>query len=225
MLSADNTQKEAGMGESRAAGQDRYSAQAIAARHAQVVGDAPRVEPLGQEELVGESRQLCVAVREAIGITVHDDIPEYMRTMVKNPGIFACHMEMGQALFTGTLSPRERELAVLCVGWLCRAPYEWSQHVDIAQRYDVSADEVARIPQGSAAPGWSAHDAAILRGVEELIADAAISQATWDVLAQSWNEAQLLEFPMMVGQYVATAYVQNSIRARLTGGKPGLNHR
>ena len=61
--------------------------------------------------------------------------------------------------------------------------------------------------------------------MEELIADAAISQATWDALAQDWNEAQLLEFPMVVGQYVATAYVQNSIRARLIGGRPGLNHR
>jgi alkylhydroperoxidase family enzyme len=225
MLGPKTHGKEAWMGESRASGQDRYSTEAIAARHAQVVGEAPRVGPLAQEELVGEARQLCVAVREAIGIKVHDDIPEYMRTMVKNPGIFACHMEMGQALFTGTISPRDRELAVLCVGWLCRAPYEWSQHVDIAQRYGVSAEEVARIPEGSTAPGWSGHDAAILRGVEELIADAAISQATWDVLAQGWDEAQLLEFPMMVGQYVATAYVQNSIRARLTGGRPGLNHR
>ena len=42
---------------------------------------------------------------------------------------------------------------------------------------------------------------------------AAISQATWDVLAKSWDEAQTIEFPAMVGQYVVIAFIQNSIRA------------
>jgi hypothetical protein len=29
----------------------------------------------------------------------------------------------------------------------------------------------------------------------------------------------------MVGQYVATAYIQNSLRIRLIPGNPGLKHR
>jgi 4-carboxymuconolactone decarboxylase len=196
-----------------------------AARQAQVVSSGPRIEPIGQAELAGDALDLCVKVRSAIGLTDHSVIPEYMRTMVKHPAIFACQMEMGTAIFKGQLSPRERELAVLRIGWLSRAPYEWGEHVDISQRYGVTKEEVERVTQGSSAPGWSEHDAAILRGVEELLGDAAISQPTWDVLAKSWNEAQLIEFPMMVGQYVATAFVQNSLRMRLASDNPGLTYR
>lgn len=197
----------------------------IAARQAQVVGDGPRIAPIAQDEMSGPTRDLCVDVRAAIGLTDHARIPEYMRTMVKHPGIFRCHMEMGTAIFKGAIPARERELAVLRVGWMCRAPYEWGEHVDISKRYGVTDAEVERVTQGSRAPGWSAHDAAILRGVEELIDDQAISDATWATLAQSWNEQQLIEFPMMVGQYVATAFVQNSLRMALAGDNPGLSNR
>jgi alkylhydroperoxidase family enzyme len=135
-------------------------------------------------------------------------------------------MEMGiQLLGNGVLSPRERELAVLRVGWLCRAPYEWSQHVDIAKRYGVTAEEIERATHGSSAPGWTEHEAAIVRGVEELLGDQSISDDTWNVLARTWTERQLLEFPTLVGYYVAIAYSQNSLRMRLNAGKKGLRER
>ena len=66
------------------------------------------------------------------------------------------------------------------------------------------------------------HDGAILRGVEELLSDFAVSDATWDILAKTWNEAQMLEYPSMVGQYVVTAFIQNSFRARIAPENPGL---
>jgi hypothetical protein len=55
------------------------------------------------------------------------------------------------------------------VGWRCRAPYEWGEHVDIAKRNGVTAVEVERVTAGAYAPGWTAHEMAILRGVDELI--------------------------------------------------------
>ncbi len=197
----------------------------VAVRQAEVVGKAPRIAPLKQVELSADSLALCVAIRESVGVHEHSVIPDYMLTMLKNPEIFRCQMEMGTAIFQGRLPPRERELAVLRVGWLMRAPYEWGQHVVIAKRYGLSDEEVERVTQGSAAAGWSAKEQAILRGVEELIGGAAISDATWAELATSWDEAQLIEFPMMVGQYVATAYVQNALRMRLSAGNPGLSLR
>jgi len=196
-----------------------------AARQAQVVGDGPRVAPLAQAEMSAEDLRLCIEVREGVGVREHSVIPEYMRTMIKHPGIFGPHMVMGAAIFRGVIPARERELAVLRLAWLSRAPYEWGEHVDISQRYGVTPEEVERVTQGSSAPGWSEHDAAILRGTEELLGDHAIADATWAVLAKSWNEAQLIEFPMMVGQYVATGYVQNSLRMALASDNPGLTHR
>lgn len=199
----------------------------IGARMAHVVGNGPRIHALENNDVDTASLELVNAVRAGAGASTvtPDQVPDYMRVMMKHPEIFRCQMEMGTVLFNGRIPAREREIAVLRIGWLCRAPYEWGQHVDIAKRCGLSDAEVERVTQGSAAPGWSEHERAILRGVEEMIADQAMSDATWDILAKSWDEAQLIEFPMMVGQYVATAFIQNSLRTRLVDTNPGLSHR
>jgi 4-carboxymuconolactone decarboxylase len=197
----------------------------VAAREANVVGEGPRVAPLPNEGIDDETWAVVNAIRASAGAGPTTDMPEYMRIMLKHRRIFNCQMELGTVLFEGALPPRDRELAILRCGWLCRAPYEWGQHVAIARRIEISDAEIERTTQGSSAAGWSEHEAAILRGVEEMIADQAMSDATWQTLAKSWDEMQLIEFPMMVGQYVATAFVQNSLRIPLEPGNEGLSRR
>jgi alkylhydroperoxidase family enzyme len=199
----------------------------IAAREAHVVGEGQRIRELGADEVDQASLDLINYVRAGANAKPvgADAVPGYMRTMMKHPEIFKCQMEMGAVIFRGRIPPREREIAVLRCGWLCRAPFEWGEHVDIGQRYGLTKDEVERVTRGSSAPGWSDHDRAILRGVEELIGDQAMTDETWETLAKTWDEAQMLEFPMMVGQYVATAFVQNSMRTKLAEDNPGLSYR
>ncbi|MCB2059810.1 MAG: carboxymuconolactone decarboxylase family protein [Novosphingobium sp.] len=197
----------------------------IDARMAEVVGDAPRIEPLEPGEMDEDSRELVRQIRASAGAADVDQLPEYMRTVVKHPELFRRNMEMGNTMYNGRIPMRERELAILRVAWLNRAPFEWGQHVIIAKRIGITPDEIERARQGSASGGWSEHETAIFKGVEELISNQTISQKTWDVLAKSWDEAQLIEFPMMVGQYVATAYVQNSLRVRMEDGNVGLRQR
>jgi alkylhydroperoxidase family enzyme len=197
----------------------------VEARQAHVVGEGPRIAPVPNAEIDQAAWDLVNAVRASAGAAPTDDMPEYMRIMIKHRPLFEPNMVMGDTLYNGTIPPRERELAVLRCGWLCRAPFEWGEHVRIGQRCGLTPAEIERVMDGSSAAGWSELDAAILRGVEELIADHALSDATWEVLARNWNEQQLIEFPFMVGQYVATAYVQNSLRVPLASYNPGLSSR
>ncbi|MET1757051.1 carboxymuconolactone decarboxylase family protein [Novosphingobium sp. RD2P27] len=197
----------------------------IAERQRHVIGEAPRIEPVAQDALDPASIDLINEIRAAAGAGPATIVPEYMRTMIRHPRVFRCQMELGTVLFQGAIPARERELAILRVGWLCGAPYEWGQHVSIAKRVGISAEEVERARQGSQAPGWSEHERAILAGVEELLESKVLSDATWDTLAGSWDEQQLIEFPMMVGQYVATAFVQNTLRIRMEDGNEGLSRR
>jgi 4-carboxymuconolactone decarboxylase len=197
----------------------------IAAREAQVIGEGPRIAAVPDEAIDPEARVLVNTIRAGAGVGPAEIMPEYMRIVIKHPELFRCQLDLGTVLYNGLIPARERELAILRVGWLTQAPYEWGQHVDIAKRTGLTAEEVDRVTLGSSAAGWSQHNAAILRGVEELIADHALSDVTWDCLAKTWDDAQLIEFPMMVGQYVATAYVQNSLRIPMMDGNPGLAHR
>lgn len=198
---------------------------AVAAREAEITGRPQRIEPLAEEDLSDELIALMRSVGASIGETGERQNTEYFRTMLKNPELLRLQLEMGKTLFTGRLPPRARELAVLRIAWLLQAPYEWGEHVHIARRYGVTGEEVERVVEGSAAAGWDEADAAVLRGVEELLSRQAISDETWAALARIWDEAQLIEFPMVVGQYVSTALVQNALRMRLTKENPGLTHR
>ncbi|HEX4376076.1 MAG TPA: carboxymuconolactone decarboxylase family protein [Steroidobacteraceae bacterium] len=195
------------------------------AREAQILGKPQRIASLGNDEFDAEATALISNLRATLGLTTNSQIPAVFGLMLKHPGLFRCQMTMGAQLFQGAIPPRERELAVMRVGWLCRAPFEWGEHVTQSKRLGIGAEEIERVIQGPAAPGWSAHEAAILRGVDELLQDQMISDDTWNTLARTWSERQLIEFPTLIGQYVATAYSQNSLRVRLADGSKGLRER
>jgi alkylhydroperoxidase family enzyme len=197
----------------------------IEARMKHVVGDGPRIAPRPNDEIDQAAFDLVNQVRAGAGAGPTTDMPEYMRIMIKHRALFEPNMVLGDALYNGTIPGRERELAVLRCGWLARAPFEWGEHVRIGQRFGLTPEEIERTMEGSSAPGWNELDAAVLRGVEELLADQVLSDATWDVLARHWDERQLIEFPFMIGQYVAIAYVQNSLRVPLADYNPGLSSR
>ena len=111
-----------------------------------------------------------------------------------------------QLLGQGALAARDRELAILRIGWLCQAPYEWGEHVHVAKTVGILSDEIERITVGSTAPGWCEKDAAILRATEELYADAMISDDTWAVLETHFDTQQLIELPIVVGYRLILAH-------------------
>jgi alkylhydroperoxidase family enzyme len=193
---------------------------------AETVGQPPRIEPLPADNLPPEAEAAAIEIRAAFGMPENGFMPESFRMMLVHPELFRGQMAIGIALAAGAISPRERELAVLRNAWICRAPYEWGEHVGMARnRCGITAEEVERCTQGSEAEGWSEHERAIMKGVEELHADHMISDATWATLAKTWNDKQLMEFPVLVGIYTTTAMQQNSVRFRLDGNNAGLHQR
>lgn len=215
-------------------------------REARVLGDGPRIQPLSVEEMTDDLLQMMARMAQlnsaldsrgkheltdmlaqhSAGGESLANLPEIMRTMLRHPNLFARQVDLGiQLLSQGSLSARDRELAVLRIGWLCRAPYEWGEHVLVAKKVGITSEQIERITVGSDAPGWDEHERAILRAAEELYEDAMISDATWATLAKRLDERQLIELPIVIGQYQAVAYYQNSLRLRLHDGNLGLKAR
>lgn len=222
----------------------------IAARTAEILGDGPRIAPIEIDALtddllaiIDRMAQVNSAIdsrdKEALTELIEgedrpaDDIearvralPEIVRTMLHHGGLFAAQTDIGiQLLGRGTLPPRDREIAVLRIAWLCQAPYEWGEHVFVAKRAGLTGEEIERITQGSAVPGWTDHERAILCATEELFANAMISDPTWARLAARFTPAQLIELPILIGQYQTVAYYQNALRLRLHEGNAGLDAR
>lgn len=127
----------------------------------------------------------------------------------------AFHTFNGHVLFGTTLSVRQRELLVLRVAAVRDAEYEWAQHVVQARDAGISDAEIARVADGPDAAGWSALDAALLRAVDELVADALVTDTTWQALAAELDEQQLMDLVFCVGAYDLLAMAFRSFGLQL----------
>jgi 4-carboxymuconolactone decarboxylase len=198
----------------------------FAAREAQILGQPPRIVPLEPEELNPEARAIVLAIRKTLSLPMEGEIAEYHATLLRHPELYRRHSELAIQLFRGALTPRQRELAILRTAWLCEAPYEWGEHVALGKSAaKLTSEEIERVTEGSRAPHWNDQDRAIIRAVEELHADAFVSDETWNDLARFMDEKQLLELPILIGQYQGLAYFLNTLRARLKPTNPGLSAR
>jgi alkylhydroperoxidase family enzyme len=189
------------------------------ARLAQTVAHGPRYAPLTLDEVSPEGQEQVDAIRAAFSIPESRPFPDVSLITLRHPGMFKGQMVLGIELAAkGTIPARERELAILRLALLAGAPFEWCEHVDIGKAFGVTPEEIERVVDGSAAPGWTAHESAVLRGVEELLSDHCIADSTWEVLARTYDEKQMLEFPMLIGAYLMTALQQNSLKIQPKGG-------
>ena len=145
------------------------------------------------------------------------------RTLAAHPKLLKRWLVFGNhILYKSTLPPRERELLILRTGWLCRAEYEWGQHVVIGKKAGLSSDEINRIKEGPDAPGWSEQDATLLRAVDELHSQAFISDPVWNALAASYDTQQLLDLIFTVGQYNLVSMALNTLGVQLDEGVAGF---
>lgn len=208
-------------------GDAAFEPAALAEREALITGQPPRLPPMTAEEMGPETMQLVRDMRRAVGLDpdAMTEVPDYMSTILRHSDLYREFGDYGLVLLKGLIPARVRELAILRVGWLCRAPFEWAEHVAISKRCGVTGAEIKQVVRGSADPAWDAADRAVLRAVEELHADAMITDPTWAELAKIFDQKQLIEFPFLVGHYHQVAFYQNAIRLRPPPGSPGLSAR
>jgi 4-carboxymuconolactone decarboxylase len=179
----------------------------------------PRVTPLPEAEWTDEARAMIAPTRAMAGGKVFNIFSTLAHhpELLKRWMVFANHV-----LVKSTLPPREREILILRIGWLCRAEYEWSQHMLIGKAVGLSDAEIDRIADGPDAEGWSSDDAALLRAVDELHGDAFVSDATWQALSARWSVQQMMDVVFTVGQYALVSMALNTLGVQLDEGLPRM---
>jgi alkylhydroperoxidase family enzyme len=179
---------------------------------------APRIHPLEEAQWNERQRTLLEPIKgkqpfyNVMGtMSRHVDAAEKF-------SVWAYHI-MGD---TSTLDPRDRELLILRVGWLCEAEYEWGQHVIFGRSVGLSDEEIARIKEGPKAPQWTPFESALLSAADELHHDACISDATWATLSSRFNDNQMMDIVFTVGQYHTVSMALNSFGVQLDDGVGGF---
>jgi alkylhydroperoxidase family enzyme len=128
----------------------------------------------------------------------------------------------GTLLYRGELTPREREILVLRVGWLCRSTYEWGQHVPIGRAAGLTDEEIRQLADGPDAGSFTDLERFLIAAADDLHRDCRIGDRAWDALAAHYDDKQLIEICMVVGQYHLVAFTLNSLGTPLDPGLDGL---
>ena len=90
------------------------------------------------------------------------------KIMALSPQVGYQFLRLGNAiLFRGVVPPNLRELAILRVGFINKAVYEWTQHVPIALRAGVRQAQIDALPQWENSSEFSDTEKAILRYTDE----------------------------------------------------------
>lgn len=180
---------------------------------------APRIAPLPEGEWSPEVRELLDSEFGSTGVRMGDN--NIFSTLARHPALFRAFARFGGYLLgAGTLPVRSRELLILRTGVNCRSDYEWGQHVRLSELLGIPRDEIDAVAHGPDA--FEGLDALMLRAADELHAGARISDATWEGLAAELSEEQLIELPVLVGQYHLVAFALNSLGVELDEGLEAL---
>ena len=176
---------------------------------------APRIAPVTDAELTEDQRAVLAPM-----VGTGRPVLNIFRTLARAPAALKGFLGWDEYVLSkkNDLPAREREIVVLRIGYLCRAGYEWTQHVPIGIRAGLTEDEVERIKLGFGA-GWNAADAALIQAADELHTDYFISDGTWAALKAHFSDKQCMDVVFTAGQYTQVCMMLNSFGVQLDEGQ------
>jgi alkylhydroperoxidase family enzyme len=176
----------------------------------------PRIAPLAESEWSERQRQLL-----APRIADDGSVANVFGTGVRDPDAYEAHGHL-QTYVYQALPARDREILILRIAWLCQAEYVFAQHRFGGREAGLTDEEIVRITRGPDDPEWSEADAALIRAADELHAYAIILDATYDALAQRYDEMQLMAIVATIGDYNMVSWILNTAGVQLDDGLVGF---
>lgn len=170
----------------------------------------PRITPGGLRELGPFNWVFAKAAARVIGV----QDAHVFSTLGRTRGLFRGWLHYSARLMPfGTLSRKDSEMIIIRVAHLRGSAYELDHHRRIGKRAGLTDDEITRILDGPDA-GWGDRERALLRAVDELVADSDIDDVSWTALRRHLDERAAISFVLLVGQYDSLATTLHTLRVQ-----------
>ena len=150
---------------------------------------------------------------------------------LEGPGIavsrtFARHPALAQARGrranyinrVSPLTPHDREILILRIGWDCQAVYEWAKHVGTVGRARYHGVDPRAVALGPNDPGAEGFEATLLQVVDELYQTANVSDETWQALTAVYDTVEAMSAVYTPSSYRATSMSLNAYGVQLEPG-------
>jgi 4-carboxymuconolactone decarboxylase len=145
------------------------------------------------------------------------------KVMAHCPNVGRAFLRLGNAiLFRGSVPPKLRELAILRVGDLAEATYEWTQHVPIGLRAGLTEQQIKALHQWKDSPLFSDQERAILRYTDEVAQNIRVSEETFKAVSDFLTEEQVVELTTTIGYYEMVSRILEALEIELEENKQPL---
>lgn len=146
---------------------------------------------------------------------VFDEVVESRGSMIRPyevllhaPGMAMPAAQLGgQIRYHGSLSDRDRELAIITAATIADCRFEWDSHIGIAQAAGVTGGAVDHLQGGEGRP--TDDEGLIIGLVREIVADSTLSDDSFAAAHAALGDEGVVELATLVGYYMMLAYVMN----------------
>jgi 4-carboxymuconolactone decarboxylase len=138
------------------------------------------------------------------------------KVMAQCPQVGYHFLRLGNSiLFRGTVPPALRELAILRVGHISRAKYEWTHHVPIALRAGVRQEQIDGLPDWKNSGKYDAQERAVLQYTDEVTQNIRVKDDTFAALRSFLNEERVVELTTTIGYYGMVCRILEALQVEL----------
>ncbi len=159
---------------------------------------AARVPYLNLEDLAEGDREIFENLARERGGAVGN----IFRTLAHTPNLLRRFLALGGELRNGTeLDPKLRELALLTVGRLADAQYEFVHHWNLARSVGVPREQLEALADFEKSPLFNDQERAVMRYAVEATTNVRVADATWNALKKFFDTRRIMELVQNVAFY------------------------
>ena len=130
------------------------------------------------------------------------EVINLLKALAHSPKICRDWNRMGiTLLLKGDLSPKLRELAILRVGVLAKANYEWTKHVPMALAAGANHEQIDALSDWMDSNEFNEQERAVLRYTDEVSQDIRASDDTFSKIREFLTEQEIIELTVTIGYY------------------------
>lgn len=158
---------------------------------------AARVPYLNRDDLPEKDREIFDNLTRERG-----NVGNIFRALANTPNLLRRFLALGGELRNGTaLDPKLRELALLTVGRLAEAEYEFTHHWNLARSVGVPREKLAALADFEKSPVFDDQERAVMRYAVEATRNVKVTDATWSALKAFLDTRRVMELVQNVAFY------------------------
>ena len=159
---------------------------------------AARVPYLNREDLAEADREIFDNLIRERGPRVGN----IFRTLANTPNLLRRFLALGGELRNGTaLDPKLRELALMTVGRLTNAEYEFTHHWNLARGVGVPREQLEALADWEKSPVFNDQERAVIRYAVEATSNVKVSDSTWNALKSFLDTRRIMDLVQNVAFY------------------------